>query len=42
MPNGINDIDIVYFDASDLSEEAEADHAARIRTAFSDLPSGSM
>ncbi|WFU06312.1 nucleotidyltransferase family protein (plasmid) [Rhizobium sp. CB3171] len=35
---GINDIDIVYFDASDLSEDAEAKHAARIRTAFSDLP----
>ncbi|MFA1624573.1 nucleotidyltransferase family protein [Rhizobium mongolense] len=34
---GINDIDIVYFDASDLSEQSEADHAARIRRAFADL-----
>ncbi|WHO71981.1 nucleotidyltransferase family protein [Rhizobium sp. BT03] len=38
LVHGINDIDIVYFDASDLSEEAEADHAARIQVAFSDLP----
>ncbi|MEF0938925.1 nucleotidyltransferase family protein [Rhizobium sp. BR 362] len=38
LANGINDIDIVYFDASDLSEDAEAKHAARIRTTFSDLP----
>ncbi|NEJ47281.1 nucleotidyltransferase family protein [Rhizobium leguminosarum] len=35
---GINDIDIVYFDASDLSEDAEAEHAARVQGAFSDLP----
>lgn len=35
---GINDIDIVYFDAADLSEEAEARHSARIREAFSGLP----
>ncbi|WP_432653356.1 nucleotidyltransferase family protein [Rhizobium leguminosarum] len=33
--HGINDIDIVYFDASDLSEDAEAEHAVRVRTAFS-------
>ncbi|MCH4547020.1 nucleotidyltransferase family protein [Rhizobium changzhiense] len=38
LTHGINDIDIVYFDANDLSEEAEADHAARVRTTFSDLP----
>nr|WP_210316491.1 nucleotidyltransferase family protein [Rhizobium leguminosarum] len=38
LANGINDIDIVYFEANGLSEEAEADHAARIRTTFSDLP----
>lgn len=36
--HGINDIDIVYFDASDLSEDAEAEHAAGVRRAFSDLP----
>ncbi|MDU0359802.1 nucleotidyltransferase family protein [Rhizobium sp. 25PS6] len=35
--HGINDIDIVYFDASDRSEETEAEHAARVRRAFSDL-----
>lgn len=38
LDHGINDIDIVYFDAHDLSEDAEADHAARIRMAFSDQP----
>jgi hypothetical protein len=38
LAHGINDIDIVYFDANDLSEDAEADHAARVRTTFSDLP----
>ncbi|MBX5105548.1 nucleotidyltransferase family protein [Rhizobium lentis] len=36
--HGINDIDIVYFDGNDRSESAEADHAARIRDLFSDLP----
>ncbi|WP_312884126.1 nucleotidyltransferase family protein [Rhizobium laguerreae] len=36
--HGINDIVIVYFDASDLSEDAEAEHAVRVRRAFSDLP----
>jgi hypothetical protein len=36
--HGIADIDIVYFDPADLSEEAEAQHAARIRDVFSDLP----
>jgi len=35
---GIADIDLVYFDATDLSEENEADNAARIRTLFSDVP----
>ncbi|NEH47469.1 hypothetical protein GR210_01515 [Rhizobium leguminosarum] len=38
LAHGINDIDIVYFDANDLSEDAETDHAARVRTTFSDLP----
>ncbi|WP_047465886.1 nucleotidyltransferase family protein [Rhizobium rhizogenes] len=36
--HGINDIDIVYFDANDLSENAEAEQAARIKKVFSDLP----
>lgn len=36
--HGINDLDIVYFDADDLSEQAEADHATRVREMFSDLP----
>jgi len=36
--HGINDIDIVYLDATDLSEDAEAAHAARLRSIFSDLP----
>lgn len=35
--HGINDIDIVYYDANDLSENAEAEQAARIQNAFSDL-----
>jgi len=34
---GLSDIDLVYFDASDLSEESEARHADRVRRAFSDL-----
>lgn len=29
--HGINDIDIVYYDANDLSEDGEAEHAARVR-----------
>lgn len=37
LAHGINDIDIVYFDANDLSEDAEAEHANRIRSAFSEL-----
>lgn len=36
--HGINDIDLVYFDGNDLSENAEADHSTRIRGLFSDLP----
>ena len=36
--HGINDIDLVYFDANDLSEKAEAEQAARIQGAFCDLP----
>jgi hypothetical protein len=36
--HGIADIDLVYFDPSDLSPQAEADHASRIQKAFTDLP----
>ncbi|MBZ7922339.1 nucleotidyltransferase family protein [Ensifer adhaerens] len=36
--HGISDIDIVYFDGDDLSEETEAGHAARIGDLFCDLP----
>jgi uncharacterized protein len=32
--HGIKDVDIAYFDANDLSEQAEAGHAARINAAF--------
>jgi len=35
---GLADIDIVYFDPADLSEEGEARQADRIRALFSDLP----
>lgn len=36
--HGISDIDIVYYDPDDLSEEAEQAHAARIAACFSGLP----
>lgn len=36
--HGIKDVDIIYFDADDLSEASEAEHSARIRAAFSGLP----
>jgi hypothetical protein len=36
--HGISDVDLVYFDADDLSEEAEARHSTRVRELFSDLP----
>jgi uncharacterized protein len=32
--HGIKDVDIAYFDANDLSEEAEAKHAARVNAAL--------
>ena len=35
--HGISDVDLVYFDADDLSQEAEASHAERIRALFADL-----
>jgi uncharacterized protein len=31
---GVADVDLVYFDGSDLSEDTEAEHAARIRRLF--------
>jgi uncharacterized protein len=33
--HGMKDVDLVYFDGSELSEAAEADHQARIRRMFS-------
>lgn len=36
--HGLSDVDLVYFDAADLSEVAEARHANRIRNLFADLP----
>jgi hypothetical protein len=36
--HGIADIDIVYFDAADLSEDAEVRVASRLRGLFADLP----
>jgi hypothetical protein len=36
--HGIADIDLIYFDAADLSQETEASHAARIAAAFRHLP----
>jgi hypothetical protein len=35
--HGISDIDLVYFDGDDLSQETEASHAARIRALLADL-----
>ncbi len=37
MGHGISDVDLVYFDDSDLSAEQEAVHAERVRGLFSDL-----
>jgi hypothetical protein len=34
---GLSDVDLVYFDATDLSEVAEARHADRVRNLFGDL-----
>lgn len=36
--HGLADIDIVYFDAADLSERGEADQASRVQALLSDLP----
>ena len=35
---GINDIDLIYHDASDLSEDAEAGHGRRIEERFGSVP----
>ena len=35
--HGISDVDLVYFNADDLSQETEAGHAERIRALFADL-----
>lgn len=35
---GLKDLDIVYFDASDLSADAEAAHEARLRAVFAAIP----
>ena len=35
--HGISDVDLVYFDGSDLSADAETRHAERIRALFADL-----
>ena len=37
---GLADIDLVYFDAGDLSVEAEMCQAARVRNLFADVPIG--
>ncbi len=35
---GLKDIDIVYFDAEDLSQQTEVAHEMRLRRLFADLP----
>jgi hypothetical protein len=35
---GIKDVDLVYFDPTDLSAESEADHEKRLRLYFKDVP----
>ena len=35
--HGISDIDLVYFDGNDLSQETEAGHTTRVRALFADL-----
>jgi len=38
--HGIKDVDVVYFDADDTSEEAEVAHGLRVQQLFEDLPVG--
>ena len=35
--HGIDDVDLIYFDSSDLSEASEAQHASRINALFAEL-----
>lgn len=35
--HGINDVDLVYFDSADLTDETENDHCLRINAFFDDL-----
>ena len=36
--HGISDVDVIYFDPNDLTEESEAEHASRISGLFDSLP----
>ena len=36
--HGINDIDLIYFDPDDLTEDSEARHTSRVRSIFDGLP----
>jgi uncharacterized protein len=36
--HGLSDVDLIYFDATDLSEASETRHAERIRDGFTELP----
>ena len=37
-PSPLDDVDVLYFDAGDLTREAEARHEARLRHAMADVP----
>jgi uncharacterized protein len=36
--HGLSDVDLIYFDGTDLSEDSETRHAERIRDRFAELP----
>ena len=36
--HGITDVDLIYFDSGELSEDAEARNSIRVRALFADLP----
>jgi uncharacterized protein len=38
VQSGIKDVDLIYFDAEDLSAKAETDHESRLRDLFRCLP----
>jgi len=38
VQSGIKDVDLIYFDAEDLSAKAETDHESRLRDLFRRLP----